>query len=1123
MKYRHAIVHVILFAVTLAFAIVCFLLIPQVNVNSDMTKYLPDNSPMRKGVDIVNAEFATNMVSSADVHVMEHARFDSTLYAQLNNLEHVQSIAYRISRDSAYTVYDLVVAKSVDQKALGQKIVAQYPEKELLVETSQDGATPPLSALLIAGIIILLILLIMTESWLDPLICLVVTGIAVVINIGTNAWLPSVSITTNYIVAILQLVLSLDYSIILMNRWRQERETAGTEVLAVNRALRKAWKPILSSALTTIVGLLMLGFMRLKIGLDLGFVLAKGVVCSLVCTITILPTLILLCYRAILATRKSAPLIPTDGIGRFATNHKVSMAIFAIVMALGSYYLAQKTEISFSTKGESQIEKIFPATNPIVLVYPTAEEQKVLLFADTLDEEFHVYDNQWVIFSYPTILLPQLTATELYNYIKYTANLVPNMSAAPNESSFEVMENKMYDPQMMQMLYYMHSGQADTLHIGFMELINFIRFGLINDPKFVDLIDDDIRAQIELLNEAIEAVLTQDNEIVRPDTTPIPRVEIPLAAAQPIDAAHALATATPKVVERPVTEEPTEEKQKRRNKEQIPVPTPPQPMQQDTPKTITRTITVIEKVDTEHIPVIGFTALLNKTFKTPETQYLVNILDTAVLERELPAEEMGKLIGSSKSQTKMIYSMSSSGKSMTPIGYVHFLTDDLFKRPALQSFVKPAEKAQLTARKDLMDVALQRGTLTPEQLSEKLALCQIDLTPLDIRTLWASTAKVYTREITETIEPDAATASQPVVVETDEPVQVIEVEKPVVAYKPIVSKPKQRRKTQEEQRLELFETLIHSQKSYSAAEMLKILNKLEQNIDSSQVQLLYVAYGSSQGYGDSLTMSPAEVLTYVSDTVLKNEGIAPFLDSTVVHYIDSVSQILQDGLKQIRHEQYSIMAILTNLPDESPETYRFVQRMEELSAEIFSEPAYLVGESVMYDEMKEGFDKELHLVTILTILAIFLIVAITFKSLVVPIILVLTVMTAVYTYATFAGLVHGHMLYLAYLVTQSILMGATIDYGILYANYYKELRRMYDKYEAAREAYKGSIRTILTSGSIMVAGPGAMAFLVDDVTISAIVSGISIGAFISILLILFALPAILVAFDRFVVDNKKSV
>ena len=1121
MKYRHSIVHFILFVLTLAFATVSLFLIPRVNVNSDMTKYLPDSSPMRQGLDIINTEFATNMVSSADVHVMDHAPFDSALYAQLDTLQHVQSVDYRISSDSAYTVYDLVVAKSVDQKALGQKIIIRHPEKELLVETSQDGATPPLRAILIAGIMILLILFIMTESWLDPLICLVVTGIAVVINIGTNALLPSVSITTNYIVAILQLVLSLDYSIIFLNRWRQERETAGTEALAVNRALRKAWKPILSGALTTIVGLLMLGFMRLKIGLDLGFVLAKGVVCSFVCTITILPTLILLLHKAIIAARKPAPLIPTDGIGRFATNHKVSMAIFAIAMALGSYYLAQKTEISFSTKGESQIEKIFPATNPIVVVYPTAEEQKVLLLVDTLEHEFHVFDKQFDVFSYPTILLPQLTANELYNYVKYTASLVPNMSASPNRSSFEVMDNKMYNPQMMQMLYYMHSGQADTLQVGFMELVNFFRFGLINDPIFANLIDEDLRAQIELLNQAIEAAMAQDNEAVPQDTPPLPRVEIPLTQAQPIDAAQALATATPKVVERPVTEAPKDERQRKQNKDKTPVPQ--QPVVQDTPKTITRTVTIIEKVDTEHIPVIGFTTLLNKVYKTPETQYLVSILDTTILERELPAEEMGKLIGSSKSQTKMIYSMSSSGKSMTPIGYVHFLTDDLFKRPALQSFVKPTEKAQLTARKDLMDIALQRGTLSPEQLSEKLALCQIDLAPLDIRTLWASTAKIYTQEITEVIEPDAATELQPVMANIEDPLPVVEDVKPVVAFKPVTPKPQKRRKTQEEQRLELFERLIRSQDTYSASQMVDILNKLGQNIDPSQVQLLYVAYGSAHGYGDSLTMSPAQVLTYVFDTVLKNEGIAPFLDSTVVQYIDSVSQILQEGVKQIRHEQYSILAVLTDLPDESPETYQFVQRLEELTGEIFSEPAYLVGESVMYDEMKEGFNKELHLVTILTILAIFLIVAITFKSLVVPLILVLTVMTAVYTYATFAGLVHGHMLYLAYLVTQSILMGATIDYGILYANYYKELRRTCDKYRAAQGAYKGSIRTILTSGSVMVAGPGAMAFLVDDVTIAAIVSGISIGAFISILLILFALPAILVAFDRFVVDNKKSV
>lgn len=1123
MKHRHSIVHYILFILTLAFAVCSGLLLPRVNVNSDMTKYLPDDSPMRQGLQIVSEDFAGDMVSSADVHVMEHAPYDSLLFVQLQDLEPVQTVFYRVSKDSTYTIYDLVVAKSLDQKTFGQKIIAQYPDREIVVETSQDGATPPVRALFIAGAIIVLILLIMTESWLDPIICLLVTGIAVVINMGTNAFLPTVSITTNYIVAILQLVLSLDYCIIFMNRWRQERKTAGTEVLAVNRAMRKAWKPILSSALTTIVGLLMLGFMRLKIGMDLGFVLAKGVVCSLICTLTVLPTVLLLLHNAIIATRKPAPSIPTDGIGRFATNHKVSMAIFGLVMAVGSFCLAQKTEISFSTQGESQIEQVFPKTNPILLVYPTAEEAKILVVADSLNQEYQIQDNQWIIFSYPTILLPQLTANELFRYVKDIASMVPNMSASPNESSYEVIDNAMYNPEMMQMLYYMHSRQADSLQVSFMDLLNFVRFGLMKDPQFANLIDDDMRSQINILNEVLEAALAKEDEVVSITKTPIPLVEAPITPAQPIDPAEVLAHATPKVVEQPVSEPVKEEKKRRRDRDKDLTPAV-QPAVNDTPRTVTRTITIIEPADTEHIPVIGFTALINRRYKTAETQYLVNILDTFTMKREMSSAEMGALIGSSKSQTKMVYSMSSSGKTMTPYGYVHFLTDDLFYRPSLQSFVKDSEKAQLNARKNLMDLALTDATISPEQLSDLLALCQIDLTPMDIRTIWSSTSKIYTQEITELIDADGNVES----VTSDNNITPVEETQviPVAAQptiKPMLSQPRRHRKTKAERQAELFDKLIHSSDTYTADQMVGIFNKLGQKIDSSQVHLLYVAYGSSQGYGDTLTMSPAEVLAYVSDTVVKNEGIAPFLDSAVVMYIDSVSSILLEGLGQIRHDDYSLMAILTDLPEESFETYHFVQRMEELSAELFTAPAYLVGESVMYDEMKEGFDHELHLVTILTILAIFLIVALTFKSIVVPTVLIVTVMTAVYTYATFAGLTQGHMLYLAYLVTQSILMGATIDYGILYTNYYKELRRTLDKYEAAQGAYRGSIRTILTSGSIMVAGPGAMAIFVDDITISAIVSGISIGALISILLILFVLPAVLVAFDRLVVDKKQSV
>jgi predicted RND superfamily exporter protein len=181
-----------------------------------------------------------------------------------------------------------------------------------------------------------------------------------------------------------------------------------------------------------------------------------------------------------------------------------------------------------------------------------------------------------------------------------------------------------------------------------------------------------------------------------------------------------------------------------------------------------------------------------------------------------------------------------------------------------------------------------------------------------------------------------------------------------------------------------------------------------------------------------------------------------------------------------------------------------------------------VGESVMYAEMRAGFDHEMNVFTLLTILSIFLIVAVTFRSVIVPTILILTVMTAVYVNVVVAGIVSGKMLYLAYLIVQAILMGATIDYGILFANYYREFRKTMLPVDAVCSAYRGSIRTILTSGLIMVVGPGVMALFIDDLMISNIVGCLAVGAFMAVVLTLTVLPAVLVALDKWVVYGKKN-
>ena len=154
------------------------------------------------------------------------------------------------------------------------------------------------------------------------------------------------------------------------------------------------------------------------------------------------------------------------------------------------------------------------------------------------------------------------------------------------------------------------------------------------------------------------------------------------------------------------------------------------------------------------------------------------------------------------------------------------------------------------------------------------------------------------------------------------------------------------------------------------------------------------------------------------------------------------------------------------------------------------------------------------MVTLLTIAAILLIVLLTFRSLLVALLLVATVMTGVFVNVSVSAIGGGSLLYLAYLIVQSILMGAAIDYGILFANYYREKRATLGIGESLKEAYKGSINTILTSGLILILVPGAMAVLVSDPTIASIVRAISVGALATVLLVLLVLPGMLAACDK---------
>lgn len=1060
----------------LALSAVCGILIPKVNVNSDMTRYLPDDSQMKQGLDIVTAEFGGTQMTGPAVRLMFRDVASSRVQGitdTLSSFSQVKAVSHSFSEDGQYVLFELNVPNSVDQKLLGQEISSRF-EDDIVVETSQDGNTPPASVMIIAAALILIILVAMAQSWLEPLIFLISTGLAVVMNIGTNALLPSVSITTNYIVAILQMVLSLDYSIVLMNRYRQEKTGENSPVEAVNRAIKRAFPSIMSSAATTVVGLVMLVFMRLKIGMDMGVVLAKGVIFSLVCTFTVLPSLLMIFQKGVMNTGKKTFVLPTNRISRIVTRYKIPLACAAIVLFFFAFFQSKKTDISFSMERESEINSVFPQHNPFVVVYPTAAESSVPALADSLLKDGAVEG----VYAYPTVMRRQYTSSEM-------AGQIQTMAAGFKEELPKELDSSMFTASMMSLVYHMKFEDDTSRQISFPELLGFIREHCVGNPMFDSVLDDDMREKLALLDMYAPAVEEEENvEESRMEEAPAPKASAPKATAP------------------------------------------------DTPKPAAETVP--EAKPQTSVRLSTFLPRLAQAYPSTETAVLASLSDRTMNNTPMAAPAMSEFIGSTPTQTRMVYSFSKNkSKQMTPYEYVHFLYDDLFNRKALASFVSEDQKEGLRQRMNVMDLIQKDASLEFSELYSLLrdfgaaSAGEARLRALAFPSSGSnvpevpsavsrpdSTSGTLVAELPQQKDSLASSAGNAV---SGNPAAA---DTASVNVQPLPKPVKPKKKSIEEQRQELFMDLMYSGRSYTARQMAGFFKRLGEPVGEDLISLLYVYYASVSEEDCHHTMNIEELVSFIGDDLLNDKRLSGYIDDEVRSHFNEFRAAFEEKISLLRREDHSLMLVLTKLPPESRETYDFVSRLSSVCEDFFGGESQLVGESVMYSEMKNGFGREMRLVTILTVLAIFLIVAVSFRSVIVPLILVMTVMTAVYVNVIFSGIFSGTMLYLAYLIVQSILMGATIDYGILYANYYKEYRKTMDVNDAITAAYRGFIRTIMTSGLIMVVAPGAMALLVDDVAISAIVGSLSIGAMVSVVLILLVVPAVLGAFDSLVVRKK---
>ena len=272
--------------------------------------------------------------------------------------------------------------------------------------------------------------------------------------------------------------------------------------------------------------------------------------------------------------------------------------------------------------------------------------------------------------------------------------------------------------------------------------------------------------------------------------------------------------------------------------------------------------------------------------------------------------------------------------------------------------------------------------------------------------------------------------------------------------------------------------------------------------------MLYLYNGFLTAADTTTQLSLNEMLDAL-DALASNPLATQVLDSTRRAQLAGMRSQLDSQLGLLRSEDWSAAVLLSDLPEEGDSTYAFIADLQSRCADSFRGETYVAGYSVMYDEMRGSFPRELLLVTLLTALVILLIVALTFRRILLPVILVSIVLTAVWLDVWVSGLGGNAILFMAYFIVQSILMGATIDYSILFSHYYRDARKTLDRPSSLKAAYRGSIHTISTSGMIIVLGTGIMMLVVSDPVIVPVLKSISGGSLIAILLILLVLPALL--------------
>ncbi len=347
-------------------------------VNYDILSYLPDDLESVQGEQVLDKTFQNAGMSIVVAEDMP-AKYTEALKEEIGKIDGVRSVMWTDELVGTQTPVEALpdALREIFYSADGNKtmMLVQYENggssdetlnaiKQIKKLANEKTFISGISAItedtkeiadrqapiyvVIAIMLALAVMSLLMESWVLPLVILAVLGIAIVYNMGTNVFLGEISFITQAIAAILQLGVTMDYSIFLMERYIEEKEHFPDRRDAMASAVSKSFAALLGSSLTTVFGFVALCFMQLTLGFDIGFVMAKGVVLGILTVILVLPAFILLFEEYINRYRHKNFIPSFKKLNDFVFKHKKALAILFVLLLIPSYFIQSKADVYYN-------------------------------------------------------------------------------------------------------------------------------------------------------------------------------------------------------------------------------------------------------------------------------------------------------------------------------------------------------------------------------------------------------------------------------------------------------------------------------------------------------------------------------------------------------------------------------------------------------------------------------------------------------------------------------------------------------------------------------------------------------------------------------------------------------